>query len=146
MNLILTNEASHSVPIMSADGDGWADVLEPNTPYSLGRDDETQVVIIGNKLSVTEQITQGLKTAARTLKTIIEAWQNRNNQLGSAADSNIRVAIKNDGEKAVRVILGDGINDLTVAAGEEVHATAWGYLELRELGNVQQDPNQHEAA
>jgi CTP:molybdopterin cytidylyltransferase MocA len=145
VNLTLTNEASSSVPIMSADGEGFADVLEPGTPYSANVED-AQVIIIGNKPSVTEQITQGVQTIAKTVKAIVAKWQGNNNAQPHTTDANVAVAIKNDGEKNVRVILGDGVNELTVAAGEEVHATAWGYLELREMGNVQADPNQHEAA
>ena len=144
MKLTITNNQNHAVPIMSTDGEGFVESLEPSQPYEL--DNEIQVLIIGNKPSVTEQIETAFKRLGATAKALITAWQGRNNQV-STADGNVACTIENKGEeKAVRVILGDGVTDHNVAPGERYEATAWGYLELRELGNVQQDPNQHEAA
>ena len=145
MKLTLTNNQNHAVPIMSAEDKGFADELPPSEAYNF--DGPTTVLIIGNKPSVTEQIEQGLKTIAATVKKLLTAWMAKNNSLALPEGAAVNVTIINNGEKAVRVILGDGTTDATVAGqGERYEATAWGYVELRELGDVAVDPNQHEAA
>ena len=145
MYLNLTNNSGIELPIMSADEGGWVKTLPPGQSTALSHVD-SDVVIIGNKPSVSEQIAQGVKTIAKTVAAVLRAWQDHNSAQPTAADSTVRVAIENTGEKAVRVILGDGVNDYQVQPGETYQASAWGYLELRELGDVQADPNQHEAA
>ena len=81
------------------------------------------------------------------MKKLITAWQGNNNSVTSHEGAAVNVTIVNNGEKSIRVILGDGTTDATVGGqGERYEATAWGYVELRELGDVANDPNQHEAA
>jgi hypothetical protein len=132
------------VPLISDQGEGFADELQPSQAYEFDRSET--VLIIGNKPSVTEQITQGVKTIAKTVKALIAAWQGHNNVAPQSTGANVNVTIINHGEKSIRVILGDGTTDATVAGqGERYEATAWGYVEVRELGDVANDPNQHEA-
>jgi len=135
MILTLTNQAAHAVPIMSTDEGGWSASLEPGVSWALPYIDSS-VVIIGNKPSVTEQIQQGLATIAKTVKALIATWQAHNNNLNEASEAGVKVAITNGGTQAVRVILGDGVHDYSVSPNETYQAQAWGYLELRELGDV----------
>lgn len=145
MKLTLTNNQTHPVPLISDQGEGFAEELQPSQAYEF--DMPYTVAIIGNKPSVTEQITTGLGVIAETVKRIVAAWQGGNNSVAAHESAAVNVTIINNGEKSVRVILGDGTTDATVAGqGERFEATAWGYVELRELGDVAVDPNQHEAA
>lgn len=144
MNLTLTNNQNHPVPIMSTQGNGFATALPPSEPYTFDREDT--VAVIGNKPDTGEQIAQGFATLAATVRTLIAAWQGQNAATTASEGAAVNVTIENNGEKSVRVILGDGLTDATVAGGARYDATAWGYIELRELGDVAMDPNQHEAA
>lgn len=132
MYLTLTNNTSGALPLMSTDEGGWVETLAPGQPWALTHVD-SDVVIIGNKPSVTEQLRQGLAIVAAAMARIISVWHSHNNAQPNAADATVRVAIQNTGEKSVRVVLGDGVNDYVVAPGETYQAQAWGYLELREL-------------
>jgi hypothetical protein len=145
MKLTLTNNQNHAVPLMSDQGDGFAVELPPSEAYEF--DGPYTVAVIGNKPSVTEQIKTGVAVIAETVKRIVAAWQGHNNSTTSHEGAAVNVTIINNGEKAIRVVLGDGTKDATVPGqGERYEATAWGYVELRELGDVATDPNQHEAA
>lgn len=135
MNLTLTNNGPWAVPVISTDDDGYAESLEPNYPLQVDNDD-VLVLIVGNKPSVTEQIQQAADTIADFVKDIVTAWQENNNKATSSDEASVKVAIKNDGENAVRCILGDGVTDTTIEPGATYDATAWGYVELRELGHV----------
>lgn len=140
MDFTLTNNLGDSVPVMASDA-SWATELESNEPTTFVQP-ATQVVIIGYKPDVAEQIKQGLSTVHAVVKALITAAQARS--LKTPALDNLSVTIDNDGEKAIRVILGDGVTDYQVEPGESFEADAKGYIELRELGNVAQsdDPAQ----
>ena len=145
MYLTLTNNSGAELPMMSTDEGGWVETLPAGVAKALSHVD-SDVVIIGHKPSVAEQLRTGAAVLARTVATLISAWQSHNSAQATAADATVRVAIENTGEKMVRVLLGNGTSDYAVAPGETYQASAFGYLELRELGDVVGDPNQHEAA
>lgn len=137
MKLTLTNNQNHPVPIMSDQGEGFADELQPSQAYELDRSET--VFVIGNKPNVTEQITTGLAAIAATVKRMVATWQGRNNSTTSHEAAAVNVTIINHDEKDVRVILGDGTTDATAAGqGARYEAIAWGYVELRELGGAPQ--------
>lgn len=143
MQLTLTNNLGDPVPVMSTDEGGWAESLEPGLPLTLDHTG-SDVVIVGDKPDVIEQIQQGVAvigTVVRDLLTQIAGRRGATVPLDSVA-----VTIANHGEKAVRCILGDGTTDHDIQPGEIYDAGARGYIELRELGDVAVDPNQHEAA
>jgi hypothetical protein len=142
MKLKLTNQTSSALPIMSTDEGGWADVLQPNTPYTLTHN-ASDVIIIGDKPDVREQIEQGIATIGAVAREIINAFKSRLG--GRAGAPMVSAIIENDGDKSVRVILGDGVSDWVVNPGEMYPASAHAYLELRELGDVA-TPYQPEAA
>ena len=144
MNLTLTNNGADALPIFAPKG-GWVDALEPGVP--LGVNDDQMVLIIGDKPDVREQLEQAANVLSEVARRAIEAYQNRTKPDTSTAPlAIVRVQIENLGANAVRVLLGNGTDDFAVAPGDTETCVAAGYLELRELGRVQQDPNQREAA
>lgn len=136
MNLTLTNTASEPEAIITPDG-SFAAVLEPQTPYDLNSEDAS-VLIVGDKPSVREQLQEGLAVIEETVKAIITKIAERKDahqqRIGEAEP--VRVTIANHGSKDVRVILGTGAVDVTIAAGTSQPCGAPGYVEIRELGDL----------
>lgn len=122
-------------------GTAWTEVLQPGQPFDTSGD--TSVVIVGDKPSVRTQIEQGIDTATKAVKEMYDAIRNRRRPvIGGETPPPVSVSITNHGPNAVRVILGDGVNDITVQPGTTQAATGPGYLELRELGTL--DPSQRD--
>lgn len=144
MNLSLTNTTDDPEAIADPKGT-WADALMPNTPLDM--DNDLQVVIVGDKPDVREQLEQAGQVVTGLVKNLLTLISGRKKH---AVDANkvevVSVNILNRGAQAVRVILGDGTTDVEIAPGGSKLCSAAGYLEVRELGNVAEDPNQHEAA
>jgi hypothetical protein len=129
MKLTLTNTAETPVPMMSEDDGGWVEALEPHTPFDLDRDD-TDVAIIGDKPGALE----AFKVMGAMVKALLTAWRGPQPDPKTAVNPMVVVTIENNGEKPVRVILGDPTNDPHVEPGDSLDAMAKGYIELRELG------------
>jgi hypothetical protein len=135
MNLSLTNTGNITVPIIAGE---WADVLPTNAPFTFDRAD--LVAVIGDKPGVRDQFERAFDVLSDTAKALLEAFQNRTRPDMPTDDTlMVTVMIHNLGTNAVRVILGDGVTDATVAPGTTYAGTGRGYLELRELGHV--NPN-----
>lgn len=148
MRLTITNKAAAPVPVMSNDGGGWVQAAEPGAPLDIDRDD-SDVIIVGDKPSVTEQIQQGLQVLAKTVKALVAAWRKHHEKQTASPEAvalPVSVDFQNRGANPVRAILGDGVTDVNILPGALYHAEAPGYVELRELGKVAVDPNQHEAS
>lgn len=143
MKLVLTNKGTTAQLVTDPDGAN-VNGVEPGATLTIN--DERQVLIVGDKPSVREQIETALNVAAEFVKKIIETIIGRRDGLQSDTPDTVVFDIANQGDHDVRVILGDGVTDQTLPAGLGTTFSASGYLELRELGRVQQDPNQHEAA
>lgn len=133
MKLTLTNTAWVAVPVVSEAEGGWVESLEPNKPIDIDRS-ATDVIIIGDKPSVTESIEQGMQVLAGMVKALLTAWKGREKGTQGAISPMVEVTIENNGEKPVRVIQGDPTNDVNLNPGESMDAQAKGYVELRELG------------
>lgn len=140
MNVTITNLSDLAMSI--TDGE-WVDVIGPKAAFTTG---EATVLILGDKPSVREQIEAGLKAIGEVAKRVLEWMARRAQPLEGHTPAPIAVSINNTGVNAVRVILDDGVTDEELAAGATQTFQANDYIELRELGLVQQDPNQHEAA
>lgn len=159
MNLTITNTGANAETVAGIDspsvtlgGTGrtglagnrgsvaWTQILEPGVPFESNS--EQSIVIIGDKPSVREQIEQGLATAGAALRELYDAIRERRKpQISGEPLPKISVTLTNHGENAIRVILGDGVTDVQVAPGTTSELEAPGYLELRELGLVQQPHN-----
>jgi hypothetical protein len=133
MYLTLTNTTPEPEAIGDPQG-SWTDVLQSQTAYSLQRDDVT-VAIIGDKPDVRDQFkraAQVLEQTARKLLTLIAG--RKLHAADAGAPEMVSVAIANHGTNPVRVLLGDGTHSVQVLPGKTLACTARGYLELRELG------------
>jgi len=140
MNLTLTNTGAVAVPVASTDEGGWVDALEPNVGYEVNRPN-TSVIIIGNKPDVQEQLQQAASIMSELAKKLLTAIAGRKENVGDTpiVAETVSVDIRNNSSSdAVRVILGDGVTDVTVQHGAIQNCTAPGYLELRELGQAPQ--------
>jgi len=144
MHLTITNLTLDPEAIGTPDGN-FVDVLQPSAPYEYTQD--ATVLLLGDKPTVREQFEtagQRLAELARKVLTVIAGRKREATEAGTPEVVN--VSLQNHGANAVRAILGDGQTEQTVNSGETASLSAVGYIELRELGLVQQDPNQHEAA
>ena len=135
MNLVLTNMGAEPLPVFPPDG-SWVDALESGLP--LGVHDEEQVLIVGDKPDVRTQLEQAARVLSEVARRVKEAIENR-----AKPDTGlppplpiVRVQVENLGANDIRVILGDGVSDFTVTAGDPEMCVAAGYLELRELGQL----------
>lgn len=152
MKLTLTNVGPIALPIIEPEtgnlirgrvGRGpretFAEVLEPGTAFSY---DGPSVAVIGDKPSVREQFDRAFEVMSESAQALLEAYHNRTRpNMPTDNTDTVSVTIQNDGTNAVRVILGDGVTDHNVAPGAIFDASAKGYLELRELGLIQQPHN-----
>lgn len=140
MNVTITNSSDIACAI--TDGE-WVDVIGPKASFTSS---DATVLILGDKPSVREQLEAGLKAIGELAKRVLEWMARRQQPLEGHTPAPIAVEIKNTGVNAVRVILDDGVTDSELAPGATQPFEAKDYIELRELGLVAQDPNQHEAA
>jgi hypothetical protein len=134
MELKLMNEGTESVAIH---GDDWVDAIGAGAEYTVNRSDT--VVIVGDKPDVREQLAQGKEILTELARKVITAIAGRTSNPKAAPAAALNFRITNLGDKDVRVILGDGVSDLTITAQGTQNCKAMGYLELRELGDV--NPN-----
>jgi hypothetical protein len=122
---------------ISRGGTAWTEVLDPGEPLDTAN--EVQIVVIGDKPSVRTQVEQGLATATEAVKELADAIRDRRRPaISGEGPPPVSVNIANHGGNAIRVILGDGVNDTTIPPGKSASCTAPGYLELRELGSAPQ--------
>lgn len=140
MNLAITNQSHIDLPVIDPQND-WNDVIEPGDVLNTG--DMTLVLILGDKPSVRQQVEQGITVLLKVVRAALERWRDQAQQQDDSLS--VYALIHNDGDKSVRCILDDGVTEVTIAPGEEFQAQAKLYIELRELGDVAVDPNQHEA-
>jgi len=137
MKLTITNTGSQAEAIYSPPAD-WTDAIEAGATFEVTGDAD-DVVIIGIKPGVLETFEQGVKAIAGAVKTVLEAIVGRKKQARAAGQADdVSMSISNHGGADVRVILGDGVTDVTLVPGTTQSFTADGYLELRELGHAPQ--------
>lgn len=134
MHLTITNNGPESEAIGTPDG-SFVDALPPGTGYEVNNDEG--VLIIGDKPTIREQFEQAASVVTTAVRHVITAVFGRKQAARDAgASETVAVSISNHGPNPVRVILGDGATDITVEAGATAGASALGYLELRELGTL----------
>lgn len=132
MNLTITNNGQEDEAI---GGGKYVDVLEPGVAKTIDNDEE--VLIIGDKPSVRDQFKDAAMVLVESVKKVIDKILHRKEKCEQDGDSEqVEVAISNHGTNAVRVIMGDGVTDMVVSPGSTGSASAYGYLELRELGTL----------
>lgn len=146
MNLTLTNKTATPVTVASPDEEGWVDVLHPEVGYEVNRP-ATTVIIIGDKPDFREQLAQAKDVLSAVARKLVAAITGSDTATPLAATAEaVSVDVQNNGENDVRVILGDGVSDITVAHAAMQNCAAKGYLELRELGmvnpNIEQQPSE----
>ncbi len=142
MFLTLNNKTANNIVVASEDEGGWVEALRPNEPEVISRPG-SDVIIIGDKPDVIDNIRQGLRTLSTLVLNLLAALVDRRSR-GGVAPEPLEVEITNKGSRPVRVILGDGVTDYELASDETYLASAAGYIELRELGLVNM-PDQPEA-
>jgi hypothetical protein len=136
MQLILTNTNLQNVPITIDQGDvGTHDMLVSTVPFTLDMADAT-VAIIGHKPAVREQLGEAANVLGDTATAIAAGDPGSIADAGSGPPEALSVIIENNSEYSVRVILGDGVTDYNMAPHTQFHAQSRGYIELRELGDV----------
>lgn len=146
MNLILTNRNVVAAPVMSKDEGGWVEELGGNATLTV-QHTNSDVVLIGDKPDVTEAIKKVAKGFATLLEKLKGGVKPEPKGQPAAEDlAVLHVMILNDGQKPVRVMLGSGTIYNDIPPGASYEAISPHYIELREMGNVQSDPNQKEAA
>lgn len=139
MQLSLTNNTQEPEAIAAPDG-SFADALTPGTPYDFSND-AAQVLVIGDKPDVREQLQQAAGVLSGIAKHLLTLIAGRKQQAQAAnVNETVDVTILNRGAKSIRVNLGDGVTDQQVDAGQSATVRALGYVELRELGDL--DPSQ----
>lgn len=106
MRLTITNTGPIAVPVSSG---GWADALPPGEPVTV---DEDSVAIVGLKPDVRQQFEQAFSVMSDTARALLQAWKTRAAPDMPTHDTEVfSVSLTNDGDNAVRVILGDGVTD-----------------------------------
>jgi hypothetical protein len=141
MNLVLTNQTSTELPVMSKDEGGWCEVLPPNGMLTV-QHTNSDVIIIGDKPDVTDVLKKTVKSVGALLKKLKDridgdaATPKKGTPPPSLQD--VSVLIGNNGQQPIRVILGDGVTDKTVEPSASYEARAGGYIEIRELGDAPQ--------
>ena len=133
MFLSITNLSQQPEPVVATHGAEWGDVLAPQTELQVDQA-EADVIIVGDKPSVLEQIGEGVKRIAG----LLAALQHRRDERDAGTEGVVHVRITNRGNDAVRVILGDGVTDETLDPSATAEYESDGYLELRELGHAPQ--------
>jgi hypothetical protein len=146
MNIVITNRANEPVSVLSTDEGGWHEEVQPGEPLTLYRVD-TDVIIIGDKPGVSEQIKEGLGVVKKVVDAVRETLHAKPKPKSTLPEQPmIHVLLTNNGPNSVRVILGDGKTASDVPTGVTYEAIAPGYVEVRELGVLAADPNQKEPA
>lgn len=136
MKLSLTNNTNEPEAIVDPGGT-WADALMPNTPLNV--DNDSTVLVIGDKPDVREQLQQAAQTFTGMVKQALTLIAGRKQHARAASKAEqVSTTILNRGAQAVRVILGDGTTDTTIAPGGSQLCSAAGYLEVRELAGTPQ--------
>jgi hypothetical protein len=145
MYLTLTNITEEPEAAATPDG-AFAIVLHSHTPTSFNQEAEG-VLVIGDKPDLRETVEQAAGALEQLVRDLVHRilGRKRHAEQRTGKPEDVRVVIANHGANPVRVILGDGVRDVEVPPGSQQTCSASGYLELRELGLVQADPNQIEA-
>lgn len=139
MKLVLTNVGGYPTTFVSGEA---SYILNVNEPLTV--EDEDQTAIIGDKPNIREQLQQAKEAlqdvGKRIIDTIFRRRETKERFDPDGAPDAVQVVIQNNGQNAIRAILGDGQTEVQVEAGFSYRATAPGYIELRELGQL--DPSQ----
>lgn len=134
MQLSLTNNTEQPEVVGDPEG-SWVDVLNPGTPFTMQND--LQVIVIGDKPTVREQFQQAADVVGALVRKVVQLVQGRKVAAQDAERTeSVSVTILNRGQKAVRVILGDGVTDKEIAPCGSALCSAAGYVEVRELGDL----------
>lgn len=131
MNITITNRGAVAVPFSSSNGNGFAVALEPGEPFTVA-DDSIVVASAGDNPTFREELEQAAKAVYEMLVGLITFWRSHN--VDDDTPAIVLVQIDNDGDNALRVILGSNVNDVEVGPGAIYVAEAPEYVEIRELG------------
>lgn len=137
MQLTITNLGADSEAISSPNGD-WAAAIDAGSSFDV-TEEKDDVVIVGIKPDLVDVFEQGFQALGEVAKKILATIVGRKKQLRDTGQADeVKLSLSNHGARDVRVILGDGKTDVTVAPGTTRLVTAEGCIELRELGNAPQ--------
>jgi hypothetical protein len=136
MHITITNNLDTPEAVVGTSGEEFTEVV--SAKGSLDVTNDADVVVIGDKVSVREQIQRGLARLTTTARLLVEAiFQRRDNaKVADVPDPGVNVAIANHGANALRVIMSNktGVAEVQLDPGATTSATADDYVELRELG------------
>src|SRR4051812_7483491 len=137
MYITLTNTSDDTELVSSPDGKVLAP-LYAQTPWQIN-DDGATVLLVGDKPGMAEVVEAAGRAVGTILHKLIQLVLGRKGHAveNTGHPEEVRIAVSNHGPRDVRVILGDGVNDVTIGAGATKTCIAVGYIELRELGLLQ---------
>lgn len=148
MYVTLTNNGPEPEQIGTPDGD-WVDALHTAQPFDVN-DEHVGVVIVGDKPDVRDQFARAAQVVGDVVRKLLSLIAGRKQHAQDAGQPElVTLMIANHGTNALRVQLGGGTNEQQVAPGASLSVTAPGYIELRELGTLdesQQDGGEQPAA
>src|SRR5262245_6066021 len=111
MKLLIFNNSDMELPISSKDEGGWAEACSPGVSYSLDRD-KSDVVTLGDNPSFVEDLKDTAQKVVALFERLATKWKTKENSIsGETAKPMVNVTLTNQGEKGVRVILGDNTKD-----------------------------------
>ena len=145
MKLIIGNGAVAGTVVTVVDG-SKPGVEELGASSYTTVDSDCTVVVVGDKPNLAEQLEKVAQTIGALLRKILQKIERR--KLGRAVieqpEDMLYISLANNGTLPVRVILGDGVTDEQLDPLGSMKVQCKGYVELRELGHVQQsdDPAQ----
>jgi hypothetical protein len=130
MNVTVTNLGTVAVPFSSTNDKGFAQMLEPQQPYTL-ESEAIVVASVGDNPSFREEVEEALQTLLESITALVLFWRRKQ---PDADPIRVRVTIENHGANGLRVLLGSNVNEVQVSPGSTYIADAPEYVEIRELG------------
>jgi len=146
MKLMILNGSAAGTVVTVVDG-SKPGVEELGAQAMTTVEGDCTVVVVGDKPDLADQLEQAAQTIAALLRKILQKIRAR--ALGRAQiepEPVLYLSLANNGKLPIRVILGDGVTDEQLEALGTMKVECKGYVELRELGHVQQsdDPAQQQ--
>jgi hypothetical protein len=151
MKLMILNGSTAGTVVTVVDG-SKPGVEELGAQAMTTVEGDCTVVVVGDKPNLAEQLEQARADASALLRKIVTKLRMRASMRAPQDDPGsllvagpvLYLSLANNGTLPIRVILGDGVTDDELPALGTMKVECVGYVELRELGHVQQsdDPAQ----
>jgi hypothetical protein len=130
MHITVTNLGTIAVPFSSTQDKGFVYDLQPGEPSTVDSAAVT-VASVGDNPTFREEVEEALETLLENIASLVLFWRRKQ---PDADPVPVSVSIWNQGDNALRVLLGSNVNEVQVEPGATYEANAPEYLEIRELG------------